>query len=268
MRSRRISNQRKSKVSVVTDVKEMTFWDHLEVLRKSLFRMGAALVALTVILFFFKDFLFNDVVLAPTSKDFYLYRILGVDMSLTLVNIEVAAQFMIHMKVTFVVALILSFPYLVYELWKFIAPALYENEKKAISGAFIFAGLLFYIGLFVGYALILPLMINFFSGYQVSAEVPNTFSLSSYISIFTSTIMTFGIVFEFPTVVAVLSALGVVNKQGLKKYRKHAVCAVVVLAALITPSGDPFSLMVCTVPLYLLYEFSILICRNSKQEEE
>ena len=246
----------------------MTFWDHIDVLRRTLFRMVAALIGLTVVLFFFKEFLFNDVVLAPSSKDFYLYRLLGVDMSLSLVNIEVAAQFMIHMKVTFLVALILSFPYLVYELWRFVAPALYDNEKKAISGAFLFAGVLFYIGLAVGYLLILPLMLNFFAGYQVSADVPNTFSLSSYISLFCSTVLTFGIVFEFPTVIGVLSALGIVHKEGLKAYRRHAVCAVVVLAALITPSGDPFSLLVCTVPLYLLYEFSILICRNKPKEDE
>lgn len=245
-----------------TQTREMTFWDHIDVLRKSLFRMAVAVIGLAVALFFCKDFLFNDVVLAPTVKDFYLYRLLGVDLALSLVNIEVSAQFMIHMKVTFVVAFILSIPYLVYELWRFIAPALYENEKKAISGAFIFAGILFYVGLAVGYLLILPLMINFFAGYQVSPDVPNTFSLSSYISLFTSTVLTFGLVFEFPSVIAVLSALGIVTKNTLQTYRRHAICAVVILAAIITPSGDPFSLLICTVPLYLLYEFSILICRK------
>ena len=251
-----------------TQAREMTFWDHIDVLRKSLFRMAIAVIGLAVALFFCKDFLFNDVVLAPTVKDFYLYRLLGVDLALTLVNIEVSAQFMIHMKVTFVVAFILSIPYLVYELWRFIAPALYENEKKAISGAFIFAGILFYVGLAVGYLLILPLMINFFAGYQVSPDVPNTFSLSSYISLFTSTVLTFGLVFEFPSVIAVLSALGIVTKNTLQTYRRHAICAVVILAAIITPSGDPFSLLICTVPLYLLYEFSILICRGPRMEAE
>ena len=251
-----------------TQTREMTFWDHIEVLRKCLFRMAIAVIGLAVALFFCKEFLFNDVVLAPTSKDFYLYKLLGVDLALSLVNIEVSAQFMIHMKVTFVVAFILSIPYLVYELWRFVAPALYENEKKAISGAFFFAGILFYIGLAVGYLLILPLMINFFAGYQVSPDVPNTFSLSSYISLFTSTVLTFGLVFEFPTVIAVLSALGIVTRETLQTYRKHAICAVVILAALITPSGDPFSLLICTIPLYLLYEFSVLICRKEPKEVE
>ena len=247
---------------MTTQAKEMTFWDHIEDLRRSLFHMAAAFIGVAVILFFFKDFLFDDVVLAPTEKDFYLYRLMGVDFSLSLVNIEVSAQFMIHMKVTFLCALILSFPYMVYELWRFIAPALYEKERKAIGGAFAFAGVLFYVGLAVGYFVILPLMVNFFAGYQVSMDIPNTFSLSSYISLFTSTVFTFGIVFEFPTIILVLSVLGIVSRESLKTYRRHAVCAVVVLAALITPSGDPFSLLVCVVPLYLLYEFSILICRS------
>ena len=240
----------------------MTFWDHLDVLRKSLIRIAVALIGVTVVLFFFKDFLFGNVVLAPSESTFWLYRILGLDFDLSLVNIEVAAQFMIHMKVTFVCALILTFPYIVYELWKFIAPALYENERKAIRGAFSFASVLFYIGLTVGYTVIFPLMINFFAGYQVTPDVPNTFSLSSYISLFSSTVLIFGIVFQFPTLIAVLSALGVVTREALRQYRRHAVCAVVVLAALITPSGDPFSLLVVTIPLYMLYEFSILICKK------
>lgn len=248
--------------------KEMTFWDHLEDLRKSIMHMGVALVGVAIVLFFFKDFLFDDVILAPTDKNFYLYRLLGVDFNLSLVNIEVSAQFMIHVKVTLVCALILSFPYLIYELWRFISPALYENERRGVRGAFAFAGVLFYMGLAVGYFVILPLMVNFFAGYQVSTDIPNTFSLSSYISLFTSTVLTFGIVFEFPTVVAILSALGVLTRESMKQYRRHAICAVVVLAALITPSGDPFSLMICTVPLYLLYEFSILICRKGTEETE
>jgi sec-independent protein translocase protein TatC len=253
---------------VAAQTNEMTFWDHLEDLRKSLFRMAAAYVVVAVALFFFKDFLFDDIILAPTDKNFYLYRLLGFDFSLSLVNIEVSAQFMIHMKTTFICALILVFPYMVYELWRFVSPALYDQEKRGVRGAFLFAGFLFYLGLAVGYAVILPLMINFFASYQVSPDVPNTFSLSSYISLLTSTVMIFGVVFEFPTVIAILSALGVVTRETLVQYRRHAICAVVILAALITPSGDPFSLLVCTVPLYMLYEFSILISKRKSDSIE
>ena len=228
---------------------EMTFWDHLEELRSSLFRMLAVFGVAVVVLFFFKDFLFDDVILAPSKSDFFLYRLLGADFSLTLVNIEVAAQFMIHMKITFICALIVTFPYLVYEVWRFVAPALYEKEKKAVKGAFLFASVLFYIGVAVGYAIVFPLMLNFFSGYHVSPDIPNTFSLSSYISMFTSMVMTFGIVFEFPTVALALSSLGLLTRDVLKSFRRHAICAVLIIAAIITPSGDPFSLLVVS---YLL----------------
>lgn len=245
----------------------MTFWDHLEDLRKSIFRMMAVLAGSAVILFFFKNFLFDDVILAPAGSDFILYRLVGMDFSLSLVNLDVAAQFMIHMKVTFVCALILVFPYLIYEIWRFIAPALYENEKRAVKGAFAFASVLFYVGIAVGYFIIFPLMLNFFADYQVSPEVSNTFSLSSYISLFTSTVLVFGIVFEFPTVIAVMSRLGVISRDTLKRFRRHAICAVVILAAVITPTGDPFSLFVVSVPLYLLYEFSILISGRGNAEQ-
>jgi sec-independent protein translocase protein TatC len=224
--------------------------------------MLAVFATAVIALFFFKTLLFEDVILAPSKPDFFLYRLLGADFSMTLVNIEVAAQFLIHMKITFISALILTFPFIIYEAWKFIAPALYEKEKKAVSFAFAFASVLFYAGVAVGYLIVFPLMLNFFAGYQVSPDIPNTFSLTSYISLFTSLVLTFGIVFEFPTVVAVLSSLKILNKESLKAFRKHALCIVLILAAVITPSGDPFSLMVVSVPLYLLYEFSILICRK------
>ena len=247
---------------------EMTFWDHLEELRGSLFRMIGAYGAAVVVLFFFKNFLFDNLILAPSKSDFFLYRLLGADLSMTLVNIEISAQFWIHMKVTFICALVVTFPYLIFEVWRFIAPALYEKEKRAVRGAFLFASSLFYLGVAVGYTIVFPLMLNFFSGYQVSPDVTNTFSLTSYISMFTSMVLIFGLVFEFPTVVMVLSSLGILTKETLKYYRRHAICAVLILAAVITPSGDPFSLLVVSVPLYMLYEFSILICRKEEQNVE
>ncbi len=246
----------------------MTFWDHLEDLRKSIIRMAVVYIAATVALFCFKEFLFDDVILAPANSDFLLYRLVGVDFSLSLVNIEVAAQFMIHMRMAFMCAFIVTFPYLIYEVWRFVAPALYKKEKRSVKGAFTFASVLFYMGLAVGYFLVLPLMLNFFADYQVSELVPNTFSLTSYISLFTSMVLTFGIVFEFPTVIAAFSALGLITRETLKKYRRHAFCIVLIMAALITPTGDPFSLMVVTAPLYLLYEFSIFLCKKGQPEQE
>ena len=242
----------------------MTFWDHLDVLRRSIVRCVVVLVAAAIALFAFKDFLFDGLILAPSKGDFFLYKWIGADFSLNLVNLEVTAQFMIHMKMAFLCALVLTFPYLIYKVWDFIAPALYDNERRAVRKAFVFASCLFYTGVVVGYTLIFPLMLNFFADYQVSDSVPNTFSLSSYISLLTSIVLTFGIVFEFPTVAALLSSLGILTKETMTKYRRHAICAVVRLAAVITPSGDPFSLAVVAVPLYLLYEFSVFICKSEK----
>lgn len=240
---------------------EMTFWDHLDALRASLIKVIVAFLVVAIGLFPFKVFLFDNLILAPTKSDFWIYKLLGADFSLNLVNIELTTQFMIHMKMTLLCAAVLVFPYMVYQVWMFIAPALYSNEKNAIGKAFLLSSFLFYAGVVISYLIIIPLMLNFFSGYQVSGDVPNMFSLSSYISIFTSMALTFGIVFEFPILTILLSSLGLLHRASMKQYRRHAVCAIVVLAAVITPSGDPFSLAIVAVPLYLLYEFSVLICR-------
>ena len=242
----------------------MTFWDHLDELRASLIRIILVFIFVAICLFPFKSILFDHIILAPSQSDFWLYKLIGADFSLKLVNIEVTTQFMVHMKMTLLCAAVITFPYIIFQIWKFIAPALYDNEKKAVGGAFLLSSLLFYIGVTVSYFIVTPLMLNFFSGYQVSGAVPNMFSLSSYISLFTSMAITFGIVFELPTLVAVLSGLGILTKESMKKYRRHAVCATVILAAVITPSGDPFSLAIVALPIYILYEFSVLICRSSK----
>lgn len=246
----------------------MSFWDHLEDLRKSMIRVVLALVGTTVFLFIFKNLLFDGIVLAPATGKSLFFRLIGVDFSLPLVNLEVAAQFMIHMKVTFLAALVVVFPYIIYEIWRFISPALYDKEIKAVRGAFTFASGLFYLGVAVGYMIIFPVMLYFFANYQVSSDVPNTFSLSSYISLLVSTVLVFGLVFEFPTVIAVLSGLGIVTKQSLRSFRKYAFCVVLILAAVITPTGDPFSLMVCALPVYLLYEFGILISKNESNDAQ
>ncbi|MCQ2145365.1 MAG: twin-arginine translocase subunit TatC [Bacteroidales bacterium] len=247
--------------------KEMTFWDHLEALRWMIFRSGAAVLVIAVVLFFFKDFLFDGVILAPTRSDFFVYRFFGTDTSLTLINTEVAAQFMVHMKVCAISGLVLGFPIVLFEIWRFIAPALYDNEKKSVSGAFLFASLLFYVGVAVGYVVVLPLMVNFFDGYSISGSVTNMISLNSYISTFAGTVLIFGIVFEFPTVVALLSTFGILTREMLAKGWRYAVLVVVVLAALITPSGDPVSLSIVSLPLFLLYGFSIIICKKKTSAE-
>lgn len=257
----------------------MTFWEHLDELRKVIFRALGAILLFMVVIFIGKDFIFNDVILAPIEGDFALYRwfnalfaLVGLspldEFSLELINIDLAAQFFIHIKVSFYLAFVVAFPFIVYLLWGFISPALYANEKGVIKSAFGFASLLFYMGVAVGYFFVFPLTLRFLGTYQVSADVPNQISLSSYISMFIRLILVIGIVFEMPALAAILSRLGVIHKGLLRKYRKHAVVVLMVLAAVITPSGDAFTLFMVALPLYMLYEVSILMCKEKVEEEE
>jgi len=243
----------------------MTFWDHLDELRGTLIRSVIAVCAFTVIGLIFKNQLFA-MVLAPTRPDFCVYRLLGWNLSMDLVNIEVSAQFFAHLKAAFAAGLVLAFPYIIYEIWKFIAPALYDNEAKPVRRAFLFSSLLFYIGVLVGYFFVLPVCLQFFINYSVSDTIQNTITLSSYMSLFLSMVVLIGIVFEFPTIVVVLNRLGILSRSALKKGRKYALIVMLVLAALITPS-DPFSMLVLAAPLYLLYEISILCAKDNEGQD-
>ena len=240
----------------------MSFWDHLDALRGTLFRSVLSIGALSVIFLCIPGPLFQAV-LWPTQGDFPLYRLPGVDFSMSLINIELSAQFFTYMKVAVLCGAVLSFPYIIFELWKFIAPALYEHEKKAIKKAFWLSSGLFYLGVAVGYFVVLPVCLMFFVNFSVSDAIVNTISLASYMSLFTSMVFLIGLLFEFPTVILVLSSMGIVTRNNLKQWRKYAFITVLVLAAFITPS-DPFSMFVLAVPLYGLFEFSILICRPAQ----
>ncbi|MBO4447313.1 MAG: twin-arginine translocase subunit TatC [Bacteroidales bacterium] len=237
--------------------KEMSFWDHLEELRGTLFRSILAVCLAAVLGFIFKKALFWLIFL-PASPDFVVYRLLGWDFSLQMINVEMAAQFFVHLQAAFGAGLIVAFPYVIWEIWRFILPALYSNERKAIGGAFLMATGFFYLGVSVGYFLVLPACVQFFLNYTVSPEVTNSITISSYMSMFTSTVLMVGIAFEFPTVIKALSAAGVLDRGTLRKGRRYAVVAVLVLAAIVTPA-DPLSMIVVAAPLYLLYEVSILM---------
>ena len=237
----------------------MSFWDHLEALRGTLFRSVLAIALLSVVFLCIPRPLFQAV-LWPTQPGFPLYRLPGVDFSMSLINIELSAQFFTYMKVAVLCGVVLAFPYIVYEIWKFVAPALYENEKKAVRKAFGLSSGLFYLGVAVGYFVVLPVCLMFFVNFSISDAIVNTISLSSYMSLFVSMVFLIGLLFEFPTIILVLSTLGVVRRGNLRKGRRYAVVAVLLLAALITPS-DPFSMFVLAIPLYGLYELSILLCK-------
>jgi sec-independent protein translocase protein TatC len=262
--------------------KEMTFWEHLDEFRTVLFRSAFVVVALMVVVFCFKSFVFDTIIFSPRTSDFIIYKWLnqfasikpwlaafGVDsFQIDLINIEMAAQFITHVSVSFWLGFVLSVPFILYQLWTFVQPALYPNEKKSIMIAFSFCSILFFIGIMVGYFMVFPLTIKFLGTYQVSDWVENQISLKSYISMFTWLILMMGLVFEMPVLIHVLSRLGIVTKKFLRKYRKHAVVVLLILAAAITPSGDAFTMSVVAMPLYLLYEFSILVCVEHKTEDE
>lgn len=257
----------------------MTFWEHLDELRKIIFRSFIVILILMVGVFFSKTFIFDKIILAPLNGDFFLYRglnellsLFGMEkldtFSMTLINIDLAAQFFTHIKISFYLSLVISFPFIIYLLWGFVRPALYSYERRSVSIAFGFASILFYFGVFVGYALVFPLTVRFLGTYQVSEMVANQISLLSYISMFIRLILIMGIVFEMPALAALLSKMGIISKQFLKKYRKHAVVVLLILSAIITPSGDAFTLLIVALPLYLLYEISIMICADNKINRE
>jgi len=250
-----------------TSQSEMSFWDHLDVLRGTLFRSVLVVALLSIVVFCFKSFVFDCIILAPAHSDFILYKLMRVDFEMKLINMDLAAQFFIHLKVSAVLAVVLGFPYLVYEIWKFIAPGLYDNEKSVVRRAFLFAGFLFYLGLLFGFYLVLPVCLNFFQGYTVSDAIENTISITSYISLFTSTVFMIGLVFEFPAVIAVLAKFGIVTKAMMKKYRRHAIIVVSCISAIVTPA-DPLSMIVVAIPLYMLYEMSIFLCKDKEDEDE
>ena len=237
----------------------MSFWDHLDVLRGTLFRSALSVFLASIVMFCFKDFLFGKVILAPSRPDFFMYKILGGGVSMQLINTEVSAQFFVHLKVSFICGFVIAFPYIIYEIWKFIAPALYDNEMRSVRKAFLGSAMLFYAGVATGFCLIFPVTLSFFQGYTVSDAIANTITLNSYISMFSSMVILFGIVFEFPVLIAILSNMGIVTREMLTKYRKHAFVGVLIVAAVITPA-DPFSMLIAAAPLYLLYELSVIVC--------
>ena len=259
---------------------ELTFWGHLDVLRTSLFHIVIALVICMAGGFIALQYIFDSFVLGPTHGDFFLYRWLssvgkvipfapdfsGDGFHVDIININVASQFMVHMTTAFWLALLLAFPYVLYELWAFIRPALYPKEKKNVGTAFFFGAGMFYLGCAVGYTVVFPFTFRFLTTYQLSAEITNQISLNSYMSNFLVIIFIMGVVFEIPLLAWVLSQLGLISRPFLREYRKHAVVVLLILAAVITPSGDPFTLAVVFIPLFLLYELAILVVRPGSPE--
>lgn len=256
----------------------MSFWDHLEVLRWALFRSACVLMVILVGTFIAMPYIFDRFVLAPTSNEFFVYQWLNAiggdvvklspDFDVQIININVASQFMTHISTSISMAAVIAFPYFIWEIWKFIEPALFEEEIRHLRPAFMGGTLMFYLGCAIGYMFVFPFTFRFLVEYNLSPNITNQINLQSYIDNFTLLILVMGIVFEMPLLAWLLSLLGILKKSFLREYKRHAIVVLLITAAIITPSGDPFSLMLVFIPLYVLYELSILVVRDKVDIEE
>lgn len=259
---------------------EMSFLEHLEELRWHLIRSILAILLMAIIAFLFKNIVFDTVILAPRNPVFITNRLLcelGKAVNILklcintqpfeVISIKMAGQFSMHIVVSLIAGIIVAFPYIFYEFWKFIVPALYSKEKKYARGAVFYSSVLFLLGVLFGYYIITPLSVHFLGSYSVSEEVTNQINLISYVRTVTSVALASGIVFELPVMAYFLTKIGLVNPKFLKKYRKHSLVIILALSAIITPP-DIFSQVLVAFPLIILYEVGIGISRRIIRKQE
>lgn len=259
---------------------EMSFLEHLEELRWHIIRSVIAIFVLMIIAFMFKNVIFDKIILAPRSPEFFTNRVLcrlgeivhinalciNTDPAL-LISIKMAGQITTHITVALVAGLILAFPYVLYEFWKFFRPALHNNEQQVAKGGVFVTSMLFFMGVLFGYFALAPLSIHFLTTYEVSPEVVNQINIRSYIGTITSICLATGLIFELPVITFFLTKVGLITPEFLKKYRKHAILIIVVVAAIITPP-DVFSQMLVCIPLLILYEVGITISKRVVKQKE
>lgn len=246
-----------------------SFWEHLDELRSVLIRCVVAWALCAVAAFCFRDALFAFL-FAPAHPDFITYRLLKFlawgeglgETSISFINTQLAAQFTTHMQVAALAGVVIAFPFLLWQVYRFLAPALYPQEKRAAGRIIAFGTLLFLCGVVLNYLVIFPFTFRFLATYQVQPEVVNQIALNSYVSTLLILSLLMGILFEMPMVAWALGKAGLLEAAWLRQYRRHAVVALMILAAVITPTGDAFTLLLVTVPLYLLYELSIVVVRH------
>ena len=245
----------------MSDTPTMTFWDHLDELRSVIIRVLVVTGLAAVVAFCLKDELFA-IVLAPRSSDFMTYRLMGVEpFSVHLMNTGLTEQFMIHMKTAMYAGVLVASPYIIYMLFRFVSPALYDNEKRYATLLCGSGYVMFILGTAINYFLIFPLTVKFLGTYQVSPDVANMLTLQSYMDTLLMMSLVMGIIFELPVVSWILGRMGLVNAQMMQSMRRHAIVAILVVAAIITPTTDAFTLLVVALPIWLLYELSIVIVR-------
>jgi sec-independent protein translocase protein TatC len=243
----------------------LTFWDHLDELRSVLIRILVVTALAAAVAFCLKDEMFA-IVLAPRSSDFITYRLMGVEpFNISLMNTGLTEQFMIHLRTSFYAGILVALPYTLYLLFRFVSPALYDNERKYATTLVGSGYVMFMLGTLLNYLLIFPLTVKFLGTYQVSPDVANMLTIQSYIDTLLMMSLVMGIVFELPVVSWLLGRMGLVNARMMSLWRKHAVVAILVVAAIITPTTDAFTLFVVALPIWLLYELSILIVKTTNK---
>lgn len=260
---------------------KMSFWDHLDELRNVIIRAALLMASATALLFFVMPEIFDTVILAPCRPDFPTYRLLDsatevisgdmtpVRMStIELININLASQLMIHLSISFWLAAVVCAPALLCLIWQFITPGLYKKERLAGRAALSAGMLMFYAGACVSYFIVFPLTLRFLAGYQLSSLIPNVISIDSYIDTFTGLTLIMGLTFELPVAAWIAGRLGIINRSTFQHYRRHAIVALLIVAALITPTGDPLTLSIVFLPLYILWEISALMVPSAISKKE
>lgn len=253
---------------------KQSFWEHLDVLRSVIIRIAIVTILFGLVAFFFKDEVFS-IILAPKDSDFSTYRIIDLlggkisgntsgYFSVQLINTGLAEQFIIHVKTAICVGVLCASPYIIYQLFRFVSPALYANEKKyairVVAGGYI----MFLLGVLLTYYMVFPLTFRFLATYHVSDDVSNMISLNSYISTLSVMSLSMGIVFEIPVLSWLFAKTGLISASFMRCYRKHAIVMILIIAAIITPTSDVFTLLLVALPMIILYEFSIFIIKTNE----
>lgn len=262
----------------------MSFFDHLDVLRKHLLRTLAVITVFICLAFYFSDFIWGNIIMGPKTPKFFTYRMMCklVDMfpdvisknfcithiDAKLINTEMAGQFTLQMNSCIMAGVILGVPYLLFELWLFIKPALHEKEKNSAKGFVTFASCLFFSGILFGYYLIVPLSINFLLNFTVDQNIQNTITINSYLSTILTLTLGSGIIFQLPVIIFILSKLGIITSRFMRARRRYAIVIILIIAAVITPTSDPYTMMIVAFPLFLLYELSILLSAKIEKKRK
>jgi sec-independent protein translocase protein TatC len=260
--------------------KEMSFFDHLDVLRKHLIRSALAIVVFTIVAFVYIDDIFHKVILGPMNNDFYTYRKLCEfsrefyhsdefcisNLNYSLQNTEMAGQFMMSFKISFLVGLVLAMPFMLWQLWLFIKPALSVRERKRTRGFVFYTSVLFILGILFGYFILSPISINFFAHYSLSSMIKNEINIQNVISFMTLLVLGTGLIFELPVLMYFLAKLGLISSAFLVKYRKYAFVIILIVAAIVTPP-DIVSQVILTIPLYSLFEMGVFIIKRVEKQK-